>query len=233
MDVDADAEAEAQQQEQINPHRCHICPLTQDMAPRIPLENSPWMYLQCGHRIHTNCFLEKSYNDDLSTIRFSCPACQEHALTNHMVEWIEANDIHFYRPLRLETLWNENAELREDIKNLSKLQRKHSLVIRNHKLESAQLKNEWKRAIHSSLEYIRLQKKEFKNRLVNLPYRKKAIRAINEITHLRASLIAKYPNLSWHNLSQISRIPGAPNLKTYPRVGRWIFSGNRLFHIRF
>ena len=229
-----EAQQQQQRQEEINIHRCHMCPITQDTAPRIALENSPWMYLHCGHRIHTNCFLEKSYTDDMAVIRFSCPVCQEHALTNHMVEWLQENTVnHFHIPARLENLWNETAELREDIKSLANLQRKHSSIIQAHKKECAQLKNEWRRAIHSSVEYIRLKKKEFKNRLISMPNRKKAIRSLNEIISTRANLLTKYPKLTWYDFSRMHTLPGGPKLKRYPRYGKWIFSGNRLFYIRF
>jgi hypothetical protein len=226
-------DVEAQQQEQINPNRCHICPLTQDTAPRIPAENIPWMYLQCGHRIHTNCFLEKSYNDNISTLRFSCPICQEHALTNHMIQWIEAQENNNLRTVTIQNLWNDNKEFREDICSLSKVQRANSTLITNHMKECNELKKQWARDIHTSLEFIRMKRKEYIQRLKSLPSRKKAIQGINAIIRLRHRLINKYPTLTWYHFSILSRIPGAPKLKRYGRWGaKWIFSGKRIFYLR-
>jgi hypothetical protein len=226
-------DVEAQQQEQINPNRCHICPLTQDTAPRTPAENIPWMYLQCGHRIHTNCFLERSNDHAMSLIRFSCPVCQEHALTNNMIQWIEAQEqYNFTRANTLQTLWNENHEFREDIKNLSKIQRTHSSVISNHNKECIELRKQWNRDIHTSMEFIRMKTKEYYTSLKGLPFRKKALYGINIILRMRNNLIRKYPSLNWYHYSIISRISGAPKLKRYSRMSAWLISGPRLFNLR-
>jgi len=218
-------------EEALDNNRCHICPLTEDNAPRTPVEITPWMNLQCGHRIHTNCFLEKLYNDDISPIRFSCPICQEHALTNHMITWLQAND--FQNATRAETLWKENAEFRQDIQNLSKLQRQKSAIIHQHKRECRNIKREWNETIHPSLEFIRLKRKEFRKRLQSLPSRTNAIRAINAIIATRGNIVRKYPTFNWYDFLQLRRIPGVPKLKKYPRHGRWLlFSAENLFRGR-
>lgn len=217
-------------EEEVAVHRCHLCPIIQDDAPREPYERIPWMNLQCGHRIHTNCFLEKMYSEEISPIRFSCPICQEHALTNHMVVWLQTNaENNFHSPQSLQKFWEDSSEFREDIKNLSKIQRANSASIREHMKECTNIKREWNETIYASVEFIRLQRKEFTKRLQNLPSRTKAIRAINKIITTRRQLVAKYASFNWYDFSRIHRITGAPKLKKYPRFGRWLFSAQRLF----
>ena len=219
--------------EDIQTHRCHLCPLTPDTAPRVLLERAPWMELCCGHRIHTNCFLEKAYNDNIPLLRFACPICQEHALANDMINWIRDHDVNgFHTPLQLQTLWDKDEDFRKDIKDMSKFQRNNSLIIKTHRGELAELRRQWKAAIYSSTEFIRLQKLEFIKRLKNLQSRKKAIQATNKIISKRRNLIAKYPSFTWYHFSMFHTIIGAPKMKKYSHYHDSILSPPRIFRVR-
>ena len=191
------------------------------------------MNLQCGHQLHTNCFIEYLYMGHGHLLRFECPVCHVHALENTMVEWLQENDtIHFAQPETVERLWNENNGFREDIRNLHKLQRGESSAIRTHKKELAQLMREWKETTYTSFQFLKEQKRIFKRRLFSLGGRKRAIRGANKILAERRKILNKYPSLSWISFRNVRAIAGAPKLTQYQRTLLWKLMPYGLFRIR-
>jgi hypothetical protein len=217
----------------IEHRRCSLCPTLQDTAPRVALERAPWMNLQCGHQVHTNCFIEYIYFSTRNLLRFECPICHAHALENTMVEWMVQNDnLHFARPNTLDDLWNGNEEFRNDIRNLHKIQREESKYIQIHKNEVNQLKREWKEITYTSVQFLKDQKRIFKRSLYGLVGRRKGLRGINRMIAERRRLLNKYPNVSWSSFQGIRAVRGAPKLKIFSRTLGWKFMPYNLFRVR-
>jgi len=213
--------------------RCSFCPTIQDTAPRVALDRAPWMNLQCGHQVHTNCFIEYLYFSTRTLLRFECPICHANALENTMIAWLVENDtLHFTRPNTLNDLWDGNEEFRNDIRDLHKIQREEAKSISIHTNEVNQLKREWKEITYTSIQFLKEQKRIFKRRLFTLAGRRKAMRGINRMFAERRRLLNKYPNISWSSFQGIRAIRGAPKLKVFSRILSWKFMPYNLFRVR-
>jgi len=209
---------------------CSLCPRTDLERGRLPeppeLDGAPMSNLRCGHEVHTHCLINQLY---LGRRHAACSECQVTIMREEAIE--------FYRDMyqndagqTVATLWANNEEFRNDIKEYKKLSGKLTQVKRVYTKELKVIKDRFKQNVITSIEVINDQKRQAIADLKALDSRKKFQRAGSAIGRKLIYFRRKWDISSW-GLRQLNDIEGAPKI-TRVVYSRWGSSPKYIFRLK-
>ena len=157
------------------PHECSLCPSEEDAARYPPRTHHGYMELRCGHKVHTQCYLNMMMRYDIhAVVSTRCYICDQTAM--------EPQAITFFRDAEEEgrrasvvDLWTNNADFREEFKSLVK---ERAACIKRSIVYGKELKEvirEFKEVVNIPLQTVNLYRKTYTSRIAAIPSRRKMI----------------------------------------------------------
>ena len=157
------------------PPECILCPRGDDRARYPPRTNHGYMELRCGHKVHSQCYLNLMMRYDIHTVASTrCYICDETVM--------EPQAITFFRDAEEDTrnasvvdLWTNNADFRADLKALIK-ERGFCIRLGNvYGKEVKQIISEFKEVVNIPVQTVKLYRKTYTARITAIPSRRKMI----------------------------------------------------------
>jgi hypothetical protein len=216
-------------------HRCSLCPTTHLDAERLPtpppLENAPTCNFPCGHSAHTHCIFNTIYETSINELL--CPVCNLHVATqearDHYRGW-GVDRARLRERDEIQELWDTNAEFKADILEYKAISRKFGKASAIYKPELRQIKERFKQNILTSIETIKIQKRQAQQDVLRLESRK-IFRMAGATIERKIRRIERKYNIARWALDELSNIRGAPKFAQH-RYYRWRCAVGYLFRTR-
>jgi hypothetical protein len=197
------------------PPPCAFCPdLDDDRRPPRSDDNG-CMDLRCGHHIHIQCFLNIVMKDDLMVSTIRCPVCDSSIMD-------EAGITFFRRrtdPVRgsVLNLWRNNATFRTEFQELCKQRASCMKICKETHTEIRKIVREFHSAVDISVKTIRLYKKEYSKRIVQVKSRRKMLYQIAKYSNTLTNFTKRYE--LWTNSFRALRgLDGVPRIPEYMNI---------------
>ena len=213
---------------------CSLCPTTDQQRARLPpppeLEGAPMSDLRCGHQVHTHCLLNKMH---LTRQNSTCEECQVTIMREEEIEFYREIYDDYNRVARqtIGTLWADNEEFRNDVKEYKKLGSKLTRMQRMYSKDAKVVKNKFKENVLTSIELIKDQKRLATSELTALESRKNFRRAGLAVLHKLNYFRRKWDVSSWA-LRELNDIEGAPKISRSMVYYRWHSSPKYIFRLK-
>jgi hypothetical protein len=185
---------------------CAMCPREHDTT--LPhTEQTAYMHLRCGHKIHTHCFFNYIIRHDSFITSENCPVCR--------TPLVEEAALNFFRRdarqrrTNVVALWENNPTFRTDLKELMKLRRTAMGTYRQYAKEVIPIIREYKQTISVSAQAIAHYKNEYKRRLRDIVLRRKMLSGVH-VFKKRVSEFTKKYDIFLNNLHALQGIKGVP-----------------------
>jgi hypothetical protein len=207
----------------MEPWRCSLCDLQTDAIryPQTPLtDNMPKIQLRCGHEYHTHCYMYKIMNTEDLPVHDRCPDidCGEYLLPDNVREFYRDDTEVRRADTNVVTLWNENEVFRNELKEIMKLRKKFKSEIAGFRPLYRTIHTEFKEKILAYRESIKYEKREFRQRLMNLSERRRAVFAMSRYKRKLNDFVRKY-QIWTTNLRALHGIRGAPRIPLRSNFG--------------
>jgi hypothetical protein len=226
----ADAQAEAE----TNDHLCSLCPRTDHQRARVPpppaLEDAPMSDLRCGHQVHTHCLMNELSE---KRQRAECAECQITVMRDEAVAFYRERfeDYGNLRRQTVATLWANNEEFRNHVKEYKKLSGKMTTTRRVYAKETRVIKERFKQNVLTSIEVIKDQKRQATLELNALQSKKLYRRAAGAIQRKLNFFRRTWDVTSW-SLRELNDIEGAPKIPRQMVFYRWHSSPKYIFRLK-
>lgn len=215
------------------PQECIQCPRDEEVTRYPPRTNHAYMELRCGHKVHTQCYLNMMMRYDIhAVISTRCYICDESVM--------EPQAITFFRDAEEEDrrtsvvdLWRNNPEFRSDLKALLKQRSACIKLSTVFAKEAKEIISEFKEVTHIPVQTVKLFKKTYTARITAITsrrrmiyYNNKYIKNLNEFCRKYKTWTSRFRPL--RGMEGVPRIPVTMNLPWKYRT-----SGARLLRVRF
>jgi hypothetical protein len=191
------------------PEVCALCSQKSadtDQCP--PSRHTGYMPMRCGHRLHTQCYLNMLTDIDITTLTSRCPVCDVHVL--------EESAIHYYRTRRdgrentsVVGLWEQNDVFRTELKLLCKKRSKCIKLCTETYRPMIDIKKEYEQITDVSLQTIRMYKKEYMKKISAIETRRSMISKNSRYSKDLMAFCKKY-SIWPGQLRTLARIQGTP-----------------------
>ena len=215
------------------PQVCIQCPRDEEVTRYPPRSHQGYMELRCGHKVHTQCYLNTMMRYDIhAVISTRCYICDESAMEPQAITFFrEAEDED--RRASVIDLWRNNPEFRTDLKALIK-QRAGCIKLSNvYSKEAKGILSEFKEAIDIPVQTVKMFKKTYTARITAITsrrrmiyYNNKYIKNLNEFCRKYKTWTSRFRPL--RGMEGVPRIPVSMNLPWKYRC-----SGARLLRVRW
>jgi len=220
------------------PPECILCPRREESARYPARTNHGYMELRCGHKVHSQCYLNMMMRYDIhAVVSTRCYICDETVM--------EPQAITFFRDAEEDTrnasvvdLWTNNADFRRDLKALIK-ERSACVKLANvYGKEASQVIKEFKEVVNIPVQTVRLYRKTYTARIAAISSRRKMIyhnskyiKHLNEFCRKYKTWTSRFRPL--RGMAGVPRLPMSMNLpwkyrSSAARLLR-IASGMRMF----
>lgn len=218
-------------------NRCGLCPTTPEDVARLPaappLDDAPLSHFRCGHSAHTHCCFNAAYDTSISDLQ--CPVCHLHVATpearEHFRGWGRRQTDRDRVRGNLQELWDTNAEFKADILDYKAMTRKFGKASKLFSPELRQIKQRFKQNILTSVELIKMQKRQAMQDVRRLESNRLYKLAGTSIERKMRNIERKYNVERWALEDQLANVTGAPKIARR-RYYRWRNSTSYLFRIR-
>jgi len=199
------------------PPECILCPRADEMARYPPRTNHGYMELRCGHKVHSQCYLNMMMRYDIhAVVSTRCYICDESVM--------EPQAITFFREMEQETrnasvveLWNTNPDFRTDLKALIK-ERSACVKLANvYGKEATEIIKEFKEVVNVPVQTVRLYRKTYTARIAAIQSRRKMIyynskyvKHLNEFCRKYKTWTSRFRPL--RGMAGVPRLPASMNL---------------------
>jgi len=199
------------------PPECILCPRADEMARYPPRTNHGYMELRCGHKVHSQCYLNMMMRYDIhAVVSTRCYICDESVM--------EPQAITFFREMEQETrnasvveLWNTNPDFRTDLKALIK-ERSACVKLANvYGKEATEIIKEFKEVVNIPVQTVRLYRKTYTARIAAIQSRRKMIyynskyvKHLNEFCRKYKTWTSRFRPL--RGMAGVPRLPASMNL---------------------
>uniref|UniRef100_A0A6C0LA73 RING-type domain-containing protein n=1 Tax=viral metagenome TaxID=1070528 RepID=A0A6C0LA73_9ZZZZ len=188
---------------------CAMCRRENDtMLPQS--EQTAYMHLRCGHKIHTHCFFHHMIRSDFLITAENCPVCRTPLVEEAALNFFRRDARH--RRTNVVTLWENNPTFRTDLKKLMKLRRITMSAYRQYAKEVIPIVKEYKEIISVSVQAIAHYKNEYKRKLRDIVLRRKMLCGVQTFKKQVSEFTKKYDIFlnSLHALNGIKGVPHVP-----------------------
>jgi hypothetical protein len=199
------------------PQECILCPTAEQLTRYPPRTHNGYMELRCGHRVHTQCYLNVMMRHDIHSVMDTrCYICEQSVM--------EPQAITFFQDLEQDNrmasvvdLWTNNPEFREDLKVIIKERAaciKRSIAYGK---EAKELIKEYKEVVNIPLQTLKLYRKTYTTRLSSIPSRRKMIyhnskyiKRLNEFCRKYKTWTSRFRAL--RGMAGVPRLPASLNI---------------------
>lgn len=199
------------------PPECILCPRSDETTRYPPRTNHGYMELRCGHKVHSQCYLNMMMRYDIhAVVSTRCYICDESVM--------EPQAITFFREMEQETrnasvveLWNTNPDFRTDLKALIK-ERSACVKLANvYGKEATEIIKEFKEVVNIPVQTVRLYRKTYTARIAAIQSRRKMIyynskyvKHLNEFCRKYKIWTSRFRPL--RGMAGVPRLPASMNL---------------------
>ena len=209
---------------------CSMCPRTQYDRASVPAsEQTAYMHLRCGHKVHTHCFLHTSLRDDYIPSAINCPVCITPCVEEEAMAFFRRNAN--ARRTNVINLWETNPTFRTDLKKLMKLRRETMGLYRAYAKEVIPILREYKQTISVSVQAIAHYKKEYKTKLREIVLRRKMLYGVGKFNDEVSAFTKKYQTYL-NNLRALRGVKGAPYIPANGLTVPWRYRRSPLRFLR-
>jgi len=196
------------------PPECILCPRDQEVNAYPPITHRGYMELQCGHKVHTQCYLNMMMRFDIhAVISTRCEICDKSVMEQHAITFfreLEQED----RTASVVDLWTNNPEFRKDLKSLIKERAACVKLSLAYGKEAREVVREFKEVVNIPLQTLRLYRKTYTTRLSSIPSRRKMLYYNNKYVKNLNEFCRKYKTWS----SRFRPLRGMPGVPRIPRT---------------
>jgi hypothetical protein len=162
----------------------------------------------------------KIMNTEDLPVHDRCPDidCGEYLLPDNVREFYRDDTEVRRADTNVVTLWNENEVFRNELKEIMKLRKKFKSEIAGFRPLYRTIHTEFKEKILAYRESIKYEKREFRQRLMNLSERRRAVFAMSRYKRKLNDFVRKY-QIWTTNLRALHGIRGAPRIPLRSNFG--------------
>jgi hypothetical protein len=198
------------------PHECSLCPSEEDAARYPPRTHHGYMELRCGHKVHTQCYLNMMMRYDIhAVVSTRCYICDQTAMEPQAITFFR--DAEDNRRASVVDLWTNNADFREELKALIK---ERSACIKRSIVYGKELKEvirEFKEVVNIPLQTVNLYRQTYTSRISSIPSRRKMIyhnskyiKRLNEFCRKYKTWTSRFRPL--RGMAGVPRLPVSMNI---------------------
>ncbi len=230
MDTAPQAQPQAQEPTTADPgERCRLCPHPADVNnriasfPHLPLTQSPWVQMPCGHRLHTVCYaLNMMRHGSENPRSYACDVCGEQLFNPEQMAWWLQDQRARWRepPVDLTKLWTEREDFREDLRSFKEAQKGFAVLEAQANSELTEIKKQFLNAVRLPIEQIKDQQRRFKKEATALESRRKVKASFGKLLAKQRRIEETY-DVTFRDLEGLKRHKGVPKFRLFSRWRRW------------
>jgi hypothetical protein len=199
------------------PPECILCPRDEEVARYPPKTHHGYMELPCGHKVHTQCYLNMMMRYDIHTVASTrCYICDDTVMESQAITFfrnIEEDD----RRASVVDLWTTNPDFRKDLKALIK-ERAACIKLSNvYGKEARDIINEFKQVVNIPVQTVRLYRQTYTARIAAITsrrrmiyYNNKYIKNLNDFCRKYKTWTSRFRPL--RGMEGVPRLPTSMNL---------------------
>lgn len=209
------------------PELCVVCPelhrmemITPDadegpdpMTVRQGFPKSPslgFMELRCGHRVHTQCYVNRLAQNDITSLRTRCGICDTTILEQSAIDYFRGT-MHNARDVSVVKLWETNPTFRTELNELRKKRSKCVAFSKEVYSELKVYKEEFTRLTSISVETLRMYKKDFMKKMNAVKNRRAMVYQISSYSR-KLREFCKRHKIWAGSLRQLRTVNGGPRI---------------------
>jgi hypothetical protein len=210
------------------PELCVLCPELHVNAERlIHLHGDPYdrnsryggpkstslgfMELRCGHRLHTQCYLNGLAHLHVTPLRSKCGICETSILEQSAIDYFRDTDPNPDGDVSVIRLWETNPEFRNGLKELRKERSKCVTMSRGIYSQMKVFKDEFVDLTQVSVNTIRMYKKEFQKKMNGIANRRSVV-YYNSLYSRKLKEFCKKYKIWSSSLRQLRTMNGGPRM---------------------
>jgi hypothetical protein len=195
-----------------------LCPLCPELYAMIDLNGTPcpklqafgMMELRCGHRLHTQCYVNKLVKVDMTPMTSQCYMCDTSVLEEPALTYFRGLEQGNQNGSAV-NLWETNPEFRTELKALCKERASCIKLTKNIYAEMLQYKKEFTEQISISVKTIVMFKKEYQKKMNAIKSRRSMIYYHARYSKRLNDFCKKY-NIWSSRMRGLRHIRGGPRL---------------------